>query len=255
MILHFKKFGAKEGEPLVILHGLFGMLDNWFTFGKKFAEKFTVYLVDQRNHGQSPHSDEWNYKVMSDDLLEFFDEQKIEKANIIGHSMGGKTAMYFAGEHAERVMKLIVVDIAPRVYPTNHDDIVTALLSVDIENLKSRHEADEQLSRFIPDFSTKQFLLKNLSRKENDSTKFEWKFNLQVIAENIQEVGEEIKYGTIIPTLFIRAEKSYYISDTDETAIKKLYPNSEIISIDSGHWVHAEKPEEFYTILMKFLKN
>ncbi len=253
MKLSYKKLG--EGEPLVILHGLFGMLDNWFTLGKKFAETFTVYLVDLRNHGQSPHNDEWNYKVMSDDLFEFFDEHKIEKANIIGHSMGGKVAMYFSDEHTERIKKLIVVDIAPRAYPLHHDHILTALLSVDIENLKSRNEADEILSKYFSDFGTKQFLLKNLTRKENDNTQFEWKFNLRVIAENIHEVGVEITKGSKVPVLFIAAEKSHYISDTDETEIKILYPNSEISSINSGHWVHAEKPEELYNAVIKFLSN
>ncbi len=253
MKLSYKKLG--DGEPLVILHGLFGMLDNWFTLGKKFAENFTVYLIDLRNHGQSPHSDEWNYKVMSDDLLQFFDDHNIEKAKIIGHSMGGKAAMYFAGEHSERVKKLVVVDIAPRFYPIHHDTILKALLSIDLENLKSRNQADEVLSTYISDFGTKQFLLKNLARKENDNTKFEWKFNLPVIEKNIQEVGVETAKGSTVPALFIRGDKSDYINQPDETEIKKQYPNSDIVSINSGHWVHAEKPEEFYSSVMKFLKN
>lgn len=253
MKLNYKKLG--DGEPIVILHGLFGMLDNWFTLGKKFAENFTVYLIDLRNHGQSPHSDEWNYKVMSDDLLQFFDDHNIEKAKIIGHSMGGKTAMYFAGEHSERVKKLVVVDIAPRFYPIHHDTILKALLSIDLENLKSRNEADEVLSTYISDFGTKQFLLKNLARKENDNTKFEWKFNLPVIEKNIQEVGVETAKGSTVPALFIRGDMSDYINQPDETEIKKQYPNSDIVSINSGHWVHAEKPEEFYSSVMKFLKN
>lgn len=253
MKLNYKKLG--EGEPLIILHGLFGMLDNWYTLGKKFAENFTVYLVDLRNHGQSPHNEEWNYKVMSDDLTEFFQEQNIDKATIIGHSMGGKVTMCFAAEHSELLKKIIVVDIAPRFYPIHHDTILEALLSVDVENLRSRNEADETLSRYISDFGTKQFLLKNLARKENDSTKFEWKFNLSVIAKNIHEVGTEIKNGSIIPTLFIRAENSNYINNFDEEEVKNIYPNSEVVSINSGHWVHAEKPEEFYNVVMNFLQN
>lgn len=253
MKLNYKKLG--EGEPLVILHGLFGMLDNWFTLGKKFTENFTVYLIDLRNHGQSPHNDEWNYKIMSDDLLIFFDEHNIEKASIIGHSMGGKTAMHFAGKYSGRVKKLVVVDIAPRFYPIHHDTILTALLSIDLENLKSRNEADVMLSKYISDFGTKQFLLKNLARKENDNTKFEWKFNLPVIAKNIHEVGAETTGGSTAPTLFIRGEKSDYINQSDEAEIKKLYPNSDIVSINSGHWVHAEKPEEFYNAVIKFLTN
>ena len=253
MRLNYKKLG--DGEPLVILHGLFGMLDNWFALGKKFADSYAVYLVDLRNHGQSPHSNDWNYKVMSDDLLEFFDNHNIEKANIIGHSMGGKTAMYFAGVHSERVKKLVVVDIAPRFYPIHHETILDALLSVDLQNLKSRNDADVMLSKLIPDFGTKQFLLKNLARKENDNTKFEWKFNLPVIAKNIHEVGLETAKGSTTPTLFIRGEKSDYINQADETEIKKLYPNSDITSINSGHWVHAEKPDGFYNAVIKFLKN
>ncbi|MCG3166039.1 MAG: Esterase YbfF [Bacteroidia bacterium] len=244
-----------EGKPLIILHGLFGMLDNWFTLGKKFSENFTVYLIDQRNHGQSPHSDEWNYKVMSDDLLEFFDEHHLSKATIIGHSMGGKTAMQFAGDHNDRVKKLVVVDIAPRSYPVHHKNILDALLSIDLENLKSRNEADAMLSKYISDFGTKQFLLKNLTRKENDNTKFEWKFNLPVIAKNIHEVGVQTTGDSTVPALFIRGENSNYIKNSDEAEIQKLYPNSEIISINSGHWVHAEKPEEFYSSVMKFLKD
>ncbi len=253
MKLNYKKLG--EGEPLVILHGLFGMLDNWFTLGKRFAEDFTVYLIDLRNHGQSPQSNIWNYNVMSDDLLEFFDEHNLSKANIIGHSMGGKTAMCFAGEHPERVKKLVVVDIAPRFYPIHHDTILEALLSIDLANLKSRNEADELLSGYISDFGTKQFLLKNLARKENDNTKFEWRFNLPMIAENIHEVGVETTKGSTEPALFISGKKSDYIRPSDEEEIKKLYPNSEIISITSGHWVHTEKPEEFYTAVINFLKN
>lgn len=253
MKLNYKKLG--KGEPLIILHGLFGMLDNWFTLGKNFAEHFSVYLIDQRNHGLSPHIDEWHYKVMSDDLLEFFDDHKIQKANIIGHSMGGKTAMYFAGEHSERVNKLMVVDIAPRFYPLHHDSVLAALLSVDIENLKSRNEADEVLSKYISDFGVKQFLLKNLARKENDNTKFEWKFNLPVIAGNIHEIGAAITRGSDVSTLFIRGENSDYISEADQTEIKKMFPDSEIITIDSGHWIHAEKPEEFYHSTLKFLQN
>lgn len=250
MKLNFKKLG--EGEPLIILHGLFGMLDNWLTLGKKFAENYTVYIVDQRNHGLSPHSDVWNYKSMSDDLLSFFEEHNIDKAVIIGHSMGGKAAMFFAGEHGKHVKKLIVVDMAPRAFPVQHDKILEALLSVDLENLKSRNQADEALSRYIHDFGTKQFLLKNLSRKENDNTKFEWKFNLPVIARNIHEVGAPISKGANVPTLFIRAAKSDYITTSDEDEIKKLYPFSTVITIDSGHWVHAEKPEEFYQVVMNF---
>ena len=159
MKLHYRKYG--EGQPLIILHGLFGSSDNWQTLGKKFAENFEVYLVDQRNHGHSPKSNEFNYQLLSDDLYKLITDLELENITLIGHSMGGKTVMHFAQEHPLFIKKLIVVDIGPKAYPMHHDIILAGLNSLDLSAIKSRGQADKQLSKFIEDIGVKQFLLKN----------------------------------------------------------------------------------------------
>lgn len=251
MLLNYKTFG--EGEPLIILHGLFGSLDNWVTLAKKFGEKFQVYLVDQRNHGQSFHSDEFSYDVMSEDLNFFMGEMKLPEAHIIGHSMGGKTAMEFARKYPEKVKKLIVADIGPKSYPIHHTQIIKAFYSVSVDKLSSRKEADEILSDLVPDFGTRQFLLKNLSR---EADAFKWKMNLDAIASNIEEVGKGLNQNALIKneTLFIRGGNSDYIVNDDLNLIHSVFPNSKVDSVEgAGHWLHAERPSEFYEKVTEFL--
>jgi esterase len=253
MKLNFKKSGS--GQPLIILHGLFGSLDNWQTLAKQFSEKFTTYIVDQRNHGQSPWSDEWTYQAMVDDLLELIEQEGIEKPIILGHSMGGKTAMLFAVQHPEKLEKLIVADIAPRKYELHHQKILEALYAVDVDNITSRKEAEDKISQHINDFGTKQFLLKNLYWKDIEAKKLAWRFNLDVISENIERIGMAIPendpaYG--LPALFIRGDKSQYITDRDGELIKKIFPEAELKTIEgAGHWLHAEKPTEFYEMVVE----
>lgn len=251
MLLNYKTFG--EGEPLIILHGLFGSLDNWVTLGKKFGENFQVYLVDQRNHGQSFHSDVFSYNVMSEDLNFFMGEMKLPKAHIIGHSMGGKTAMEFARKYPEKVEKLIVADIGPKSYPIHHTQIIKAFYSIPVDKLASRKEADEMLSRLVPDFGTRQFLLKNLSR---EADAFKWKMNLDAIAKNIEEVGKGLNQNALIKneTFFIRGGNSDYIVNDDLNLIHSVFPNSKVDSVEgAGHWLHAERPDEFYKKVTEFL--
>lgn len=253
MQLNFKKVG--EGEPLVILHGLFGSLDNWMTLAKKLSENFEVFIVDARNHGQSPHSNEFNYDVMADDLYEFLMQHHIIDPIILGHSMGGKTAMQFAMNYPNKLEKLIVADIAPKAYPVHHTIIIEGMLSLDFNTIKTRKEADLQLSKFIEDPSTRQFLLKNLYWVEKE--KLAWKFNLATIDKNIEIIGRGLENISIFekPTLFIRGENSNYITLKDYDPIKKIFVNAEIESLNSGHWVHAEKPTEFLQLLNSFLLN
>lgn len=166
MKLFYRKFG--QGQPLIILHGLFGQSDNWNSLAKQFSEQgYEVYIVDQRNHGLSPHSDEWNYKVMSDDLLELIQDHQLNNVILIGHSMGGKTVMQFALEHEHLLDKLIVADIAPKYYPLHHQVVLQALEAVDFKTVKTRREAEEIMGRYISDFGTKQFLLKNIYWKDD----------------------------------------------------------------------------------------
>jgi esterase len=251
MKLNFKKTGT--GKPLVILHGLFGSADNWFSIAKELEKDFTLYLVDQRNHGDSPHSEEWNYEVMVEDLKELIDEEGLDKIYLMGHSMGGKTAMNFAVEYPERVDRLIVADIAPRYYEVHHQTILEGLNSIKLDQIKSRKEADDQLAKYIDEVGIRQFLLKSLGR---NSEGFVWKINLPVITENIEEVGEELdsdgKYEG--PTLFLGGSNSNYIRQEDLPDILEHFPNYQIEFVqDAGHWLHAEKPEAVIQEVRRFL--
>lgn len=251
MILHAKILG--EGTPLVILHGLFGSLDNWAGIGKILSTHFNVILVDQRNHGKSFHNSEWNYTVMADDLFQFLRDQHIDKAHILGHSMGGKTAMTFAHLHPAFIDKLIIVDIAPKAYPPFHQDIIQALASIQLERIDSRSAVDKQLASQIPELAVRQFLLKSLIKRNNH---FEWKFNLQTISKHYKDIIEEITIPSVItqPTLFIRGAYSDYITDKDWENIQSIFSQVSLETIpDSGHWIHAESPKPFLEAVNSFL--
>lgn len=254
MKLFYRKFG--QGQPLIILHGLFGQSDNWNSLAKQFSEQgFEVYIVDQRNHGLSPHSDEWNYKVMSEDVFELIDDLKLQNVILLGHSMGGKTVMQFALDHENMLDKLIVADIAPKYYPLHHQTVLQALEAVDFKTIKTRREAEDILNTYISDFGTKQFLLKNIYWKEDGE--LAWRFNLDVIIKKIENIGEATpnENSCNIPTLFIRGDKSNYILNEDLDLIHEIFPRSMLETIsDAGHWVHAEKPKAFYDCVIDFIK-
>jgi len=243
-----------QGKPLIILHGLLGSSDNWHSLGKLFAETFSVYIVDQRNHGQSPHSDEFNYKLLTEDLEEFIKENKIEKPHIIGHSMGGKTAMNFAVKNPTGVDKLIVVDIVPKKYVVRHDRLIEGMKAIPLEEITSRAEAEVALAGYESDPAVRQFLLKNLAR--DGEGKFVWRVNLTAIDQHLQETGEGMIYKGFFdgPTLFINGKKSDYYKDGDEVLIKKTFPQSQITFLETGHWVQAEKPQEFSQLVLQFLR-
>ena len=254
MKLFYRKTG--EGQPIIILHGLFGQSDNWNTLARQFAEQnFQVFTVDLRNHGLSPHSDDFNFQVLSDDIVELINDNHLQEIILIGHSLGGKVAMEFAIKHPDVLDKLIVVDIAPKYYPLHHQSVLQALEAVDFSIVKTRKQAEEILSKYISDFGTKQFLLKNIYWKENGE--MAWRFNLKVIAEQIENVGEATKNDTTcdVPTLFIRGEESKYILDSDMNLIQEIFTHNMLDTIaDAGHWVHAEKPKEFFETVMKFVR-
>ena len=253
MKLAFRKLGA--GKPLFILHGLFGFADNWQTVGKHFAEHFTVYFIALRNHGQSPHSNDWSYEFMSEDIKELINDEKLDKINILGHSMGGKTAMYFTVKYPEKVEKLVVVDIGPKKYPITNQFVIDAIEQFNPDQLKSRKEADELMAKYLPDTDTRQFLLKNLYWDEDQ--KLRWKFNYDVIKEKIAIVSEETPMPQVpieIPALFIKGEKSEYIFPADIKLIKARFSNAELITIPcAGHWAHADQPQLFFKTVSEFL--
>ena len=251
MKLFFRELG--EGEPMIILHGLFGSSDNWLTQAKLFAPYYKVYSLGQRNHGQSPHSDAFDYVSMVDDLKEFMDDRSVSQPVIIGHSMGGKAAMNFALAHPDLISKLIVVDIAPKPYNLEHYTIVEGLKAIPVERLESRNEADEVLSQHVPEPDVRQFLLKNLQRQRDGG--FSWKINLPVISEKLTNIGADLQFsGTFNkPVLFLRGGRSKYISDNDHQRIHEIFPAAEIQTLDTGHWVQAEQPQAFFDAVTAWL--
>ncbi|SHN19554.1 Pimeloyl-ACP methyl ester carboxylesterase [Cyclobacterium lianum] len=251
MQLNFKKSG--QGKPLIILHGLFGSADNWMGIAKNLEEDYTLYLVDQRNHGDSPHSEEWNYEAMAEDLRELLDAEGLESVYLLGHSMGGKTAMKMALMYPKRVKKLVVADIAPRAYPVHHQTILKALNAVDPEKLKSRKEAEDILAQYIAERGIRQFLLKNLTRSEGG---FAWKINLPVITQQIENVGEAIDSEKPFenPVLFMGGANSDYIQEKDKADIERIFPENHLVYIkNAGHWLHAEQPDAVVATLKAFL--
>ncbi|MDB6028840.1 MAG: alpha/beta hydrolase fold protein [Verrucomicrobiales bacterium] len=254
MTLHFQTFGS--GFPLVILHGLFGSSDNWQSLSKRLAQQFQVYAVDLRNHGNSPHADEFNYVVMAEDLREFFATHGISSAHLLGHSMGGKAAIQFARMFPDLVEKLVVVDIAPKKYPRSHDSIFAALFSIDPGSFTTRSAVDQALAPQIPDPAVRHFLLKNLATAENGSLK--WKLNLPAIQKHYVEISEAPPATQLFskPTLFIRGGKSQYVDAQDEPLIQVEFPKARIVTIpEADHWVHADAPHEFLRILLSFLQD
>ncbi|MCS6824475.1 MAG: alpha/beta fold hydrolase [Cytophagaceae bacterium] len=253
MKLHYKELG-QDGKPsIVILHGVFGSSDNWLSVGKVLSMHYKVYLLDARNHGASPHSNEFNYLVMAGDVAEFIEDKQITKPVLIGHSMGGKTVMKFNEHYPHVALKNVIVDISPRYYPPHHQKILQGLNAIPLDTLLDRRQADDILKNYEPSESVRQFLLKNLVRTENG---FVWRINLKVISEKINNVGEANIPSKRIDTrtLFIKGALSDYITENDETMIKNIFSNCEIVTIaDAGHWIHAEKPQDFLNVVRKFL--
>ena len=244
-----------KGKPFVILHGFLGMGDNWKTLGQQFSERgYEVHLVDQRNHGRSFHDDHFSYEDMVSDLKHYLDKNNLKDIVLLGHSMGGKTAMLFATQYPEMVNKLLVADISPRYYPVHHEAILNGLSSLDFSELKSRGAADIALAQFVSDFGTRQFLLKNLYWKEKGQLAL--RINLEVLKKNVEEVGESLPNHSRFEgeTLFLRGDKSEYIGIQDENNIKNHFPNSKIVTVlNAGHWLHAENPIDFFNEVISFL--
>jgi esterase len=253
MKLHSTILG--KGTPMLILHGFLGMNDNWKTLGNDFAGAgYEVHLIDQRNHGRSPHSDTFSYLEMAKDVKEYLEDKALKNVIIIGHSMGGKTAMTVASLFPHLVEKLVVVDIAPKYYKPHHQQILEGLSAVDEASLTSRGEADDLLAEFVKEPAVRLFLLKNLYWKSKNQLGL--RLNLEVLKENIEELGMALPndYKFNKPALFIKGEKSAYITSEDEGLIKKHFPQSKIESIpEAGHWVHAENKEAFFKAVTDFI--
>lgn len=253
MILHSNILA--EGKPFIILHGFLGMGDNWKTLARQFSDSnFEMHLVDQRNHGRSFHADDFDYELMADDLKHYCDRHKLNDIILLGHSMGGKTAMLFAAKYPDLVSKLIVADISPRYYPVHHDAILEGLSSLNFSEIKSRGHADKALSNYVTEPGIRMFLLKNLYWVEKGQLGL--RINLEVLKENVSEVGEALPIHATFnkDTLFLRGDRSEYIGEADEAIIKRHFPNSETKTIsNAGHWLHAENPKDFYEAVVNFI--
>ncbi|MDE3741516.1 alpha/beta fold hydrolase [Maribacter polysaccharolyticus] len=254
-ILHSNILGA--GQPLLILHGFLGMSDNWKTLGTQYAKQgLQVHLIDQRNHGRSFHAEEFNYDILAEDLKKYIDHHHLKEVIVLGHSMGGKTAMQFAMSYPSLLGKLIVADIAPKYYPPHHQYIINGLNRLDFDQIASRGAADKELGKYIPEFGIRQFLLKNLYWAEKGKLAF--RCNLKVLSNKMEEIGEHLsamdQYNG--PTLFLRGEKSEYITPADNETILRHSPNAKIEMVDNaGHWLHAENPEQFFNKTIDFIQS
>ncbi|WP_309640673.1 alpha/beta fold hydrolase [Flavobacterium sp.] len=253
MTLHSKIEGS--GQPLLILHGFLGMSDNWKTLGTQYATLgYEVHMLDLRNHGRSFHSDAFNYDVMAQDMVDYCHEHQLQNIDIIGHSMGGKVAMLLAVQHPELIQKLIVGDIGPKYYAPHHDDILSGLNAVDFTQKPERAEVDKILETYIPDFGTRQFLMKSLYWLEPGQLAF--RFNLPVFNKEIENIGTALPANAHFdkPTLFIRGGNSKYIKDEDWSSIQQHFPKAILETIPNvGHWLHAENPKAFFEITSRFL--
>lgn len=269
MKLFHRKFG-ESGPPMIIVHGLYGASDNWVSVAKEFAERFEVFVVDQRNHGESPHAPEHDYGVMRDDLMEFMDEQGLKSAILVGHSMGGKTIMQLALDHPERVDSLVVIDIAPVSYlemedgtrlAANHSKMIDAMMELDLSLYASREEISQALATSIGSERIRLFLLKNVSRSKDGA--FSWSINLPALKEHLDAIMDGLDTGAAIsnggisgfPALFVTGEKSDYIRPEDHKLIRQVFPAAEIVPIPgAGHWVHAEQPDLLVKSILYFLE-
>ncbi len=251
-----------EGEPIIVLHGLFGSLDNLGGIARRLEDRWEIHALDLRNHGNSPHTDEMNYPAMAEDVAAYMDARGIEKASILGHSMGGKVAMQVALSHPERVTAVIAADIAPVGYEPRHDSILEGMNSLDLAGVSSRREADKQLADHVDIPGVRQFLLKNLERipeaeQTDNQHRFRWRLNLPAIDACYADIaaapeGDGPYEG---PVLFIKGGDSPYIQEKHQDTIRSLFPAAELKIIEgTGHWLHAEKPDTFAALCHRFLE-
>ena len=251
MLLHYKEIG--EGKPLVILHGLFGTSDNWQTHAKKLGEYYRVILVDQRNHGHSPWSEDFTYEHLADDLERLIQHLGIDQFTLIGHSMGGKTAMYYSQKYPNRLEKMVIVDIGIKRYPMHHNEIIKGIKSIDLSTIESRSAAEQAMLPFVDSYGVRQFLLKNLYWIEKG--KLAWRMNVDVLEREMEEILAPIPPIEVwTPTLFLRGAMSNYILDEDWDGIEEIFPDATLETIENaGHWVHSEQPEEFIEKILGFI--
>jgi len=254
MLLHSKILGDSQNH-ILILHGFLGSGDNWISIARKLNfEGYTVHLIDQRNHGRSYHTENFDYQLMSNDLLKYIEHYKIKDPILIGHSMGGKTVMKFSLEFPKLVQKLFVLDISPKEYPIHHQSIMDSLESLDFNSLNTRKEINNKLKKSIEQSALRNFLLKNIYRKDNK--RFDFRFNLKSLSKNINKIGEKVDSAEKFTgeAYFFKGSRSEYIMHSDQELIHKLFPKSKFIKIqNAGHWLHVDNPNDFLSELLSLI--
>jgi pimeloyl-ACP methyl ester carboxylesterase len=253
MDLFYNQYG-EDGPPLIILHGLLGANGNWHTLSRTaFKEVARVYAVDQRNHGRSPHTDRIDYPSMAADVKAFVQQHGLGRAHLLGHSMGGKTAMQTALTYPSIVDRLIVVDMAPRAYEPRHTALLEALARIDPTEYDDREAIDAALAEDVSSWAIRQFLLKNL---DYDGERYTWKMNLDAIRRHYDDINAAVAEERTFdgPALFVRGADSDYVADDDVPDIRRRFPNAELVTIDdAGHWVHADAPDALAEVVTDFL--
>ncbi|HID44321.1 MAG TPA: alpha/beta fold hydrolase [Chromatiaceae bacterium] len=256
MKLAYREFGQEQpGTPLILLHGLLGSLVNWQRIARHLGDRYRVVVPDLRNHGRSPHASDVRYEVMAADVLELMDDLGLHKPAVVGHSMGGKTAMVLALGHPGRVERLGVVDIAPVTYEGRLALLLDALLSLPLDKIDNRRHADELLAQRVMDKAVRDHMLQNLRRTEEG---WRWRNNLRALREGLDIISAfpELPEGSTYTgkSLFIAGERSTYIESAHTASIRKLFPNAEMAQVaEAGHWIYAEQPEAFLRVLSHFL--
>ncbi|MEW8027786.1 MAG: alpha/beta fold hydrolase [Candidatus Thiodiazotropha sp.] len=254
LALHFREFGKPERPVLCLLHGLFGSANNWMGIVKYLQHDFRIITPDLRNHGRSPHHEGMDYALMAGDLLELFDQLGLSGVNLLGHSMGGKVAMWLSLQQPERIEKLVVADIAPVAYEHRFDGIFEGLCGLPLGKIKHREDADRLLAEWVADKDVRQYLLQNLVKRNGD---WSWRFNLDILRKAIShlsgfpEPGRRIFAGEV---LFIHGERSDYVRDAYRERMGKLFPHyRQRMLHDAGHWLYAEQPQYFAQAVKSFL--
>lgn len=255
MELFYNQYGH-DGPPLLILHGLLGANGNWHTLSRTvFQDVATVYAVDQRNHGRSPHADRMDYEAMAADIRAFIERHDLGRVSLLGHSMGGKTAMQTALSYPKIVDRLIVADMAPKAYTARHEKLLDALAGIDPSTYDDRGAIDAALAEDVPSRPIRQFLLKNL---DYDGETYTWKMNLDAIRTHYDALNAALPADATFegPTLFVRGGASDYVADDDLPGIRKRFPTARLETIDgAGHWLHADSPDAFSEVVVDFLQD
>jgi esterase len=254
VILHSKHYPG-PGEPVLILHGLYGNQGNWAPQARLLAQDYDVYVLDARNHGQSPWADTMLMSEMAADVAETMQALGLASAHVVGHSMGGKTAMWLALTQPEKVRSLVVVDIAPVAYRKVGDPVLSALQQLPLREVQSRSDADAKLSVSIAEKGVRDFLLTNLLRGDDGS--WRWRFNLPVLVQYFDQIIDWPEgLGTYSGrTLFIKGERSNYILPEHQMHSLAQFPQAQLKVVQgAGHWVHSEKLEAVVRLIRTFLQ-